>query len=182
MLHLLPGQVEHNVESTREGRSAKKGIVFCWSSWQSCGLAVFGLKGSRSGRAKPCLIRPSCRECRTCFEVTGSRTVWYSSRAESKPSTPHFSSLFPKTIASSIDMFVLLRPWGVVGWAASPINTTLLQNICLRGSQSYIAFMKGSFVSLMTFTNSGRQTFSASSCMFLIMSLLTLMVTEFPCT
>lgn len=162
--------------------SAKNGMFFCWSSWHSRGLAVFGSKGSRSGRVKPCLILPSRRECRTCFEVTGSLIDWYSSRAESKFSRPHFSRHFPKTIASNIDMFVLLRPWGVVGWAASPINTTLFQKIWFKGSQSYIAFMKGSFVSFMTLTNSGSQTCSASCCIFFIMPLSTLMVTEFPCT
>ena len=95
-------------------------------------------------------MRPILLARRTCLETTGSRVVWYSLRADCKFSAPLFARHLPKTAASNIDMFMLLRPWGVVGWAASPSNTTLSQKICSKGSVSNIKFKKGSFVSWMT--------------------------------
>lgn len=169
------------VASINWGTSLKKGMFFCWSSRQFSGVATLGLKGSRSGRAKPCFSLPIYLECRTCFELTGSRMDWYSARADCKFSSPHFSRHLPKTAASNIDIFVLLKPWGVVGWAASPTSTTLSQNICSNGFLSYMTLMKGSFVSLTIFTNSGTQIFSACSCIFLTISSCTLIVIELPC-
>ena len=95
-------------------------------------------------------MRPILLACRTCLETTGSRVVWYSLSAACKFSAPFLARHLPKTAASNIDMFMLLRPWGVVGWAASPSNTTLSQKICSKGSVSNIKFKKGSFVSWMT--------------------------------
>jgi len=44
----------------------------------------------------------------------------------------------------------LLRPWGVVGWAASPSKATLPQTNWSRGSLSKIALMKGDSVACTT--------------------------------
>ena len=43
----------------------------------------------------------------------------------------------------------LLRPWGVVGWAASPRRATLPHTNCSNGSLSKIALMKGDLVACM---------------------------------
>ena len=57
--------------------------------------------------------------------------------------------------ASMMAMLVLLRAWGVVGWAASPTNTVLPCTRRCSGSLSKMALMKGVGVACTDCTRSG---------------------------